>query len=107
MVQRFSLAEGLDENSTDDLVLCVDEMVSNSLLHGGGSGVLRMWREPTEVLCEISDAGSITDPLVGRENPAVDRLGGRGLWLANQLCDLVQVRSGGSGTVVRLHVHLG
>jgi hypothetical protein len=25
-------------------------------LHGGGSGVLRMWREPTEVLCEISDS---------------------------------------------------
>jgi anti-sigma regulatory factor (Ser/Thr protein kinase) len=106
-VQRFSLAEGLDENSTDDLVLCVDEVASNSLLHGGGSGVLRMWREPAEVLCEISDAGSIADPLVGRQNPSVDRLGGRGLWMANQLCDLVQVRSGASGTVVRLHVHLG
>jgi anti-sigma regulatory factor (Ser/Thr protein kinase) len=107
IVQRFSLAEGLDENSTDDLVLCVDEVASNSLLHGGGRGVLRMWREPTEVLCEITDAGSIADPLAGRENPAVDRLGGRGLWMANQLCDLVQVRSGASGTVVRLHVHLG
>ena len=107
IVQRFSLAEGLCENATDDLVLCVDEMASNSLLHGGGDGVLRMWREPTEVICEISDAGSIADPLVGRENPSVDRLGGRGLWMANHLCDLVQVRSGASGTVVRLHVHLG
>jgi hypothetical protein len=58
------------------------------------------------VICEISDAGSIADPLVGRENPPVDRLGGRGLWMANQLCDLVQVRSGAFGTVVRLHVHL-
>ena len=106
VVQRFSLAEGLAECTTDDLVLCVDEMASNSLLHGGGDGVLRMWREPTAVICEISDAGSIADPLVGRENPAVDRLGGRGLWMANQLCDLVQVRSGASGTVVRLHVHL-
>jgi anti-sigma regulatory factor (Ser/Thr protein kinase) len=107
VVQRLSLTEGLAECTTDDLVLCVDEMASNSLLHGGGDGVLRMWREPTEVICEISDAGSIGDPLVGRENPAVDRLGGRGLWLANQLCDLVQVRSGASGTVVRLHVRLG
>jgi anti-sigma regulatory factor (Ser/Thr protein kinase) len=106
VVQRFSLVEGLAEGATDDLVLCVDEMASNSLLHGGGGGVLRMWREPTEVICEISDAGSITDPLVGREDPALDRLGGRGLWMANQLCDLVQVRSGASGTVVRLHVHL-
>jgi anti-sigma regulatory factor (Ser/Thr protein kinase) len=107
VVEQFSLAHGLAETSTDDLVLCVDEMASNSLLHGGGDGVLRMWREPTDVICEISDAGSIADPLVGRENPAPDRLGGRGLWMANQLCDLVQVRSGASGTVVRLHVHLG
>ena len=27
-----------------------------------------------------------------------------GVWMANQLCDLVQVRSGPAGTVVRLHV---
>jgi anti-sigma regulatory factor (Ser/Thr protein kinase) len=32
--------------------------------------------------------------------------GGRGLWLANQLCDLVQIRSGARGTVVRLHMRL-
>ena len=31
----------------------------------------------------------------------------RGLWLANRLCDLVQVRSGEQGTVVRLHVTPG
>ena len=30
-------------------------------------------------------------------------MGGRGVWLANQLCDLVQIRSGAAGTVVRLH----
>jgi anti-sigma regulatory factor (Ser/Thr protein kinase) len=107
VVERFSLAEGLAETATDDLVLCVDEMASNSLLHGGGAGVVRMWREPSQVVCEITDTGSIADPLVGRANPAPDRIGGRGLWMANQLCDLVQVRSGASGTVVRLHVHLG
>ena len=31
--------------------------------------------------------------------------GGRGVWMANQLCDLVQVRSSDDGTVVRLHMH--
>jgi anti-sigma regulatory factor (Ser/Thr protein kinase) len=30
--------------------------------------------------------------------------GGYGLWLANQVCDLVQVRSSPAGTTVRLHV---
>ena len=33
---------------------------------------------------------------------AVD--GGRGLWIVNQLCDLVQVRSSPAGTVIRLHM---
>jgi hypothetical protein len=33
--------------------------------------------------------------------------GGRGLWLTNQLCDLVQIRSGDAGTVVRAHVLAG
>ena len=31
-------------------------------------------------------------------------VGGLGLWLANQLCDLVQVRSSPEGTAVRVHV---
>jgi anti-sigma regulatory factor (Ser/Thr protein kinase) len=34
--------------------------------------------------------------------PPLSDEGGRGLWLANQLCDLVQIRSGENGTVVRL-----
>ncbi|HYJ77750.1 MAG TPA: sensor histidine kinase, partial [Actinomycetes bacterium] len=34
------------------------------------------------------------------------RAGGRGLWLANQLCNLVQIRSGAAGTTVRLHARL-
>ena len=29
-----------------------------------------------------------------------------GLWLANQLCDLVQIRSFAAGTVVRFRFHL-
>jgi hypothetical protein len=31
---------------------------------------------------------------------------GRGVWITNQLCDLVQIRSGPSGTVVRVHKRL-
>jgi anti-sigma regulatory factor (Ser/Thr protein kinase) len=32
--------------------------------------------------------------------------GGRGLWLINQLCDLVQLRPAVDGLTVRLHMHL-
>ncbi len=97
---------GLGPDRTDDLVLCADEMAANSLLHAGGRGVLRVWRDNGSLVTEVSDKGVIDDPLAGRSVPSPERTGGRGLWLANQLCDLVQLRSGAAGTVVRLHVHL-
>ena len=50
---------------------------------------------------------SFVDPLADRRPPSADRPGGRGLWMANQLCDLVQVRSFPEGSVVRLHMKLG
>ena len=37
--------EVIDPERADGLVLAVDELVTNSLRHGGGSGVLRAWHE--------------------------------------------------------------
>ena len=56
------------------------------------------------VVCEISDRGRVADPLADRRLPLADGARGRGFWIANNVCDLVQVRSGDDGTVVRLHV---
>jgi anti-sigma regulatory factor (Ser/Thr protein kinase) len=106
LVAGYAAAAGLDPIRTADLVLAVDEVASNSLRHGGGRGTLRIWREEGALVCEVRDAGRIENPLAGRERPAPDRDGGRGLWMVNQLCDLVQLRSFPSGAVVRLHVYL-
>lgn len=103
LVHRRCEELGLPADVADDLTLSVDEIAANSLVHGGGRGVLRVWSESDELVCEVSDEGVIRDPLVGRVRPPLERPTGRGLWLANQLCDLVQVRSGAAGTVVRLH----
>ncbi len=97
-------AFGLDAARTADLVLTVNEVATNSLRHGGGSGVLRIWEENSSLVCEVSDAGRIEDPLVGRGKPSADLGSGFGLWLANQLCDLVQIRTFSTGSVVRLHL---
>ena len=67
---------------------------------GGGS----LWSEGQTLLCEVHDRGQITDPLVGRVRPTPEQRTGRGLWIVNQLCDLVQIRSSASGSVVRLHM---
>jgi len=41
-----------------------------------------------------------------RVRPTPTQTGGRGLWMANQVCDLVRIRSGDTGTAVRLHMSL-
>ena len=87
----------------DDLVLAVHELACNSIEHAGGRGVLRGWSEGNSLVLEVSDSGVIGDPLVGRE-PVLDvSEGGRGIWMANHLCDQVQVRAGAAGPTVRLH----
>ena len=87
-----------------DLVLAVHELATNSVRHGGGDGVLRIWHDAHALICEVRGAGRIEHPLAGRERPASGQLGGQGLWLVNQVCDLVQVRCFADGGVVRLHM---
>jgi anti-sigma regulatory factor (Ser/Thr protein kinase) len=89
-----------------DLVLAVTELGANSARHGGGRGRLRIWRDDRRLVCEVGDRGRIVDPLAGRRRPETGQLGGYGLWLANQVCELVQIRTFATGGVVRLHVGL-
>jgi anti-sigma regulatory factor (Ser/Thr protein kinase) len=107
-VRRFvaerARQEGLHASRLEDLVLAANELATNSVQHGGGAGTVQVWRENGCVVCEVSDGGCIEEPLVGRQRPRFDQLGGRGVWLANQLCDLVQIRSGEDGNVVRLRM---
>ena len=105
-VESRAVSAGLRADQGQDLALAVHEVAVNSVEHGGGSGDIRVWEEPGALVVEVRDAGRIADPLVGRQLPARDDVGGRGLWLANQLCDLVQIRSRATGTTVRIHTWL-
>jgi anti-sigma regulatory factor (Ser/Thr protein kinase) len=95
---------GLPGGRVADLILAAGEVAANSVRHGGGGGSMRIWFDDGAAVCEIRDAGFIAQPLAGREPPRPGDGGGYGLWLANQVCDLVQVRSSSAGTTVRLHV---
>lgn len=98
---------GLPSHRAADLVLAASELATNSVVHGGGGGTARVWREDGALVAEIRDSGRLEEPLAGRVRPAPTQESGRGLWIANQLCDLVQIRSGASGTRVRLQMNLG
>jgi anti-sigma regulatory factor (Ser/Thr protein kinase) len=94
----------LPDQRAQELVLAASELATNSVLHGGGGGTVTMWSDEDSLFCEIRDAGRIEDPLIGRERPGTGRSSGRGLWIVNQLCDLVQLRALPLGNVARVQM---
>jgi anti-sigma regulatory factor (Ser/Thr protein kinase) len=105
-ISREANDASLEGTRRDDLVLAVNELATNSVCYGGGRGVVRIWREADTLLCEVLDSGHIDELSLGRACPTPDQLAGRGLWLVNRLCDLVQIRSSPAGSVVRVHMRL-
>jgi anti-sigma regulatory factor (Ser/Thr protein kinase) len=106
LVQQVCRELGVPRARADDLMLAAHELATNSIVHGGGRGEVAIWCEPDALVVEICDTGVIDDPLVGRGLLDLHSENGRGIWMANQLCDLVQVRSGRHGTQVRLRAWL-
>jgi len=103
-VARHAEAHGLGGREADDLALVVHELATNSIRHGGGAGELLLWSDGPRVVAEMRDRGRIVDPLAGRVQPGLETTGGYGLWLANHLCDLVQIRAYRDGGAVRVHL---
>jgi len=97
---------GLSASRTADLVLAISELAANTLRHTGAGGTLHIWRSAKALICQVQDTGQIMDPLAGRRLQPADGVGGKGLWLVNQVCDLVQTRTRQGSTTIRLHMRL-
>jgi anti-sigma regulatory factor (Ser/Thr protein kinase) len=104
-VTDVTAAAELPQARAHDFLLAVHEIAANSVVHGGGEGELRLWLQNGTLLADVYDPGRIDKPLAGRERPVEGQSHGYGLWLANELCDLVQVRTFPTGNTVRLHMH--
>jgi anti-sigma regulatory factor (Ser/Thr protein kinase) len=100
-VAGYAAGHGLLVGRRDDLAVAVMELMTNSVRHGGGQGVLQVWHDGDRMACQVTDNGWLADPLAGRVRPSTELERGRGLWLVNHLCDLVQIRSSPAGTVIR------
>jgi hypothetical protein len=95
----------LGSNQVISLTHAVRRLAGDSLTRGARQLTVRIWDRPDVLICEVADTTVIRDLLVGRR--LVQPPGDDAVWFANQVCDLVQVRSGGSGTVIRLHMRKG
>lgn len=90
-----------------DLQAALHEVAANALRHAGGSAIVRSWVSAGTFTLEVADDGpGIADDLTGYLPPPPDVHSGRGLWLARQLCDLLEIATSAGGTTVRLHTFL-
>jgi anti-sigma regulatory factor (Ser/Thr protein kinase) len=107
LVAAAATAGGLSPSRTNDLVVAASELAANSILHGGGRGLASVWGDEGVIFVEVADAGTITDPTVGRVRPPLSAEHGRGLYIANRLCDEVSIDSSATGTRIRLRMDVG
>lgn len=107
-VAARAASAGLTGDRLHGFVLAVNEVITNVVLHAGGHGRLILAVAAGAVYCEVHDEGPgiperfHTVPAV----PGTSEIGGRGIWLAYQLCDAVVMRTGGIGTTVQLRIAL-
>ena len=80
-----------------DIILMVDELVTNAVTHGSGPVRLRLSIAGSRVSGEVTDAGP-RFPEPGRPGP--DAEAGRGLLLVTALADEFGVVPGGHGKIV-------
>jgi anti-sigma regulatory factor (Ser/Thr protein kinase) len=107
LVAASATASGMSPGRTNDLVVAASELAANSILHGGGRGLASVWGEDGAIFVEVADAGTITDPTVGQVRPDPTADHGRGLYIANRLCDEVSIDTSSTGTRIRLRMDIG
>jgi anti-sigma regulatory factor (Ser/Thr protein kinase) len=102
-------AAGLGGERADDFLTAVNEVMTNAVRHGGGTGEIRLWRDGA-LVCEVRDDGDgfDADAYTSRsERPPITPTGGLGLWVASRMSDAMSVTSGPAGTTVQICAALG
>jgi anti-sigma regulatory factor (Ser/Thr protein kinase) len=104
-ITERALEAGTAPSKAMDLAVATNEVLTNVLVHADGLATVWTWTEGRRFICQIEDGGrGIVDPLAGYRPPGKGPTG-RGLWMARQLVDLLQINTGPTGTIVRLHLN--
>ncbi|GIF05376.1 ATP-binding protein [Actinoplanes siamensis] len=107
-VTRLLPTVGVSGERLAGYVLAVNEVITNVVLHAGGHGRIVLRVEGRSVWCVVTDSGpGIPDGCLDSHLlPGTEEIGGRGLWLAHQLCDEVTTATGPIGTSIGLRMDL-
>jgi anti-sigma regulatory factor (Ser/Thr protein kinase) len=104
LVASYGAALGMAAEQVTNMVIAAGEVTANTLRHTAAGGTFWVWHTAEEIICQVRDQGWISDPLAGRRRRSPEEPG-HGLWVVNQVCDLVEIRSSeAAGTVIRMHM---
>jgi anti-sigma regulatory factor (Ser/Thr protein kinase) len=105
-VQNELIGAGLSGERLQGFVLAANEVVTNVVLHAGGRGRIVLWLADASAWCTVTDSGpGIPEHFQNAPDvPEAFEVGGRGIWLAYQLCDEVTMATGPIGTTIGLRI---
>ncbi|MDN3351692.1 sensor histidine kinase [Actinomadura sp. DC4] len=96
---------GVSSARLHDLLVATTEIATNAIRHGLPPVTCRTWAEGNDLVVDVSDGGHWQpEGLPGFLPPDPMVRAGFGLWGVRMLCPLVQLRTGPTGTDVRLRV---
>jgi anti-sigma regulatory factor (Ser/Thr protein kinase) len=102
-VRVHATRAGLGTKATAELSLAVSEVVTNALDYGKAPRLLYAYDEGSMLVCHVHDSGDGPgNPLASYLPPGTGPVPGRGLWVARQLCDSLEIATDATGTHVRL-----
>ncbi len=104
LLARYGDQVGLPAQRVLDLQRAVGEVAGPALAEGAEPGTLRLLDRPDRVVCEIRTPGEFHELTAGLVGAAQDSPRGRGLFAANQLCDLVETHNHPDCTTTRLYL---
>lgn len=98
-----ALASGMEPEGAMDMCVAANEILTNGFVHAEHPE-MAIWRDEARLICQIDNYGEpLDDALAGYRPPELGQVSGRGLWLARQLVDLLQIVPTAEGTSFRLY----
>jgi serine/threonine-protein kinase RsbW len=106
-VLELAARAGLATGRADDFAVAINEAVSNAIRYAGGSGELAVIKDDQRrLIAEVRDAGPGIPCSITFTLPPPEAASSRGIWMAGQLTDHMEVHSDRGGTTVRLEMSL-